>query len=327
MLLNMHTHLEGTVRPSTAAELAAEVRLPTPPGGWENAFRIKGPGNLTEFLAHVAASYPLLGSAANLYRVAYEAVEDAASDGQSYIELRFGPGTHIRSNLSVHQVMEAVCSGVAAAKSATGIHAGVIACMLRHQSQELLEETTQAAIDLAESGIVGLDIAGDEILFPSLARYAPLYMLARDAGLGLTAHAAEAGPASAAREAVELLGVTRIGHGSHIADDPEMLNWIRDRRITIEVCATSNVLTGAAQSVATHPIHAFVKANVAVVLGDDDPENTGVRLSEEADLLVKEGGLSTKDVAGFARNSIESAFCSGDVRRELTLELERKARG
>ena len=147
MLLNMHTHLEGTVRPSTAAELGAEVRLPTPPGGWENAFRIKSPGNLTEFLAHVAASYPLLGSAANLYRAAFEAVEDAALDGQSYIELRFGPGTHIRSNLSVHQVMEAVCSGVAAAKSATGIHAGVIACMLRHQSQELLEETTQAAID------------------------------------------------------------------------------------------------------------------------------------------------------------------------------------
>jgi adenosine deaminase len=324
MLLNMHTHLEGTVRPSTAADLAAELRLPTPPGGWANAFRIKKPGDLTQFLAHVAASYPLLGSAANLYRAAFEAVEDAAQDGQSYIELRFGPGTHIRSNLSVHQVMEAVCSGVAAAKSATGIHAGVIVCMLRHQSQELLEETTQAAIELAESGIVGLDIAGDEILFPSLARYAPLYLLARDAGLGLTAHAAEAGPASAAREAVELLGVTRIGHGSHIADDPEMLNWIRDRRITIEVCATSNVLTGAAQSVATHPIHAFVKAKVAVVLGDDDPENTGVRLSEEAQLLISDGDLNENEVAGFARNAIEAAFCSEDVRSELAAELQRK---
>jgi adenosine deaminase len=326
MLLNLHTHLEGTVRPGTAAELAEVAGCPTPVGGWENAFRIKGPGNLTVFLSHVAAAYPLLGRAENLCRVAFEAVQDAALDGQSYIELRLGPGTHARPNLSVLKVLEAVCRGVAEATAATGIHAGVIACMLRHEPQDLVEEIARAAVGLANSGVVGLDIAGDEFLYPSLDRFAPLYALARDAGLGLTAHAAEAGPGSAAREAVESLGVSRIGHGSHIADEPKLLDWIRDEGVTIEVCPTSNVLTGAAPSLAEHPVHAFVKAGIAVALGDDNPENTGVRLSEEVRLLVTKGDLKAEAVAGFARHAINAAFCSDAVRRDLAALLDHEAK-
>ena len=326
MLLNLHTHLEGTVRPGTAAELAEEAGCPTPVGGWENAFRIKGPGNLTVFLSHVAAAYPLLGRAENLRRVAFEAVQDAALDGQSYLEIRLGPGTHARPNLSVLEVLAAVCKGVAEATAATGIHAGVIACMLRHEPPDLVEEIARAAVGLANNGVVGLDIAGDEFLYPSLDRFAPLYALARDAGLGLTAHAAEAGPASAAREAVETLGVSRIGHGSHIADDLGLLDWIRGEGVTVEVCPTSNVLTRAAPSLAKHPVHAFVTAGIAVALGDDNPQNTGVRLSEEAHLLVTDGGLKAEVVAGFARNAIDAAFCSDVVRRDLAVLLDREAK-
>jgi len=317
MLINLHTHLEGTVRPGTAAELAERMGVATPEGGWENAFRIKEKGDLTIFLAHVAMAYPLLGNAENLRRVAFEAVEDAAKDGQSYIELRLGPATHARKDLSIRQVLEAVCRGVEEAKVHTGIRAGVIACMLRHEPDEIIAEIAHAAIALANSGIVGIDIAGDEILYPSLERYAPLYDLARAAGLGLTAHAAEAGPASAGKEAVELLGVTRIGHGSNVASDPEMLEWVRAKGVTIEVCPTSNVLTGAAPSLREHPVVDFVKAGVKVALGDDDPENTGVRLSQEAHLLVSEGGLLAEDMRKFAYDGISAAFCSQEIRAEL----------
>ena len=326
MLLNLHTHLEGTVRPGTAAELAEELGCPTPIGGWENAFRIKGPGNLTVFLSHVATAYPLLGRAENLRRVAFEAVQDAALDGQSYVEIRLGPGTHARPNLSVLEVLAAVCGGVAEGTAATGIRGGVIACMLRHEPADLVEEIARAAVALADDGVVGLDIAGDEILYPSLNRFAPLYALARDAGLGLTAHAAEAGPASAAREAVEVLGVSRIGHGSHMADDLELLDWIRSEGVTVEVCPTSNVLTKAAPSLAEHPVHAFVSAGMAVALGDDNPQNTGVSLSQEARLLVTEGGLKADVVAGFARDAINAAFCSDGVRRDLAALLDRETR-
>ena len=326
MLLNLHTHLEGTVRPETAAELARKAGLPAPAGGWENAFRVKAPGDLTVFLSHVAAAYPVLGRAENLRRVAFEAVQDAALDGQSYVEIRLGPGTHARPNLSVREVLEAVCEGVAEATLATGIRAGVIACMLRHEPQSLVEEIARAAIALADTGVVGLDIAGDELLYPSLDRFAPLYALARDAGLGLTAHAAEAGPGSAAREAVEYLGVSRIGHGSHLADEPRLLDWVRVKGVTIEVCPTSNVLTGAAPSLAEHPVHTFVTAGVAVALGDDNPENTGVRLSKEARLLVTNGDLNAEVVAGFARAAINAAFCSDAMRRDLAEMFDGEAK-
>src|SRR5664280_607287 len=165
MLLNLHTHLEGTVRPETAAELAAEIDLPAPVGGWESAFRIKAQGNLTVFLSHVAAAYPVLGRAENLRRVAFEAVQDAALDGQSYVEIRLGPGTHARPNLSVRDVLTAVCAGVAEGTAATGIRGGVIACMLRHEPADLVQEIARAAVALADHGVVGLDIAGDEILY------------------------------------------------------------------------------------------------------------------------------------------------------------------
>lgn len=323
MLLNLHTHLEGTVRPDTAAELAAEMGLPAPARGWENAFRIKGRGNLTAFLSHVAVAYPVLGRAENLRRVAFEAVQDAALDGQSYVEIRLGPGTHARPNLSVLKVLAAVCEGVTEATAVTGIRAGVIVCMLRHEPQDVVEEIARAAVSLADKGVVGLDVAGDELLYPSLDRFAPLYALARDAGLGLTAHAAEAGPASAAREAVESLGVSRIGHGSHIIDDGALLEWIRREGVVVEVCPTSNVLTGAAPSLAEHPVHAFVAAGIAVVLGDDNPENTGVRLSEEAGLLVTNAGLGDEVVAGFARNAVDAAFCSDRARMDLRRLLDR----
>jgi adenosine deaminase len=327
MLLNLHCHLEGCVRPSTAQKIAKQTGIRQPIGGWENAFRIRENADLTAFLSHVAQAYPLLTSRANLHRVAFEAVEDAASNGQSYIELRLGPGTHARADLSVHDVLQAVCEGVSEAIASTRIQAGVIACMLRHEPQSLADEIARSAVSLAGSGIVGLDVAGDEILYPDLHRFASAYSLAREAGLGLTAHAAEAGPASAGREAIELLGVTRIGHGSHIADSPQLLEWVRQEGVSIEVCPTSNVLTGAAKSIAAHPIHAFVSAGVSVVLGDDNPENTGVRLREESRLLVTEGGLLENVVTNFARNSIAASFCADGERRDLLeiLELELKS--
>lgn len=326
MLLNLHTHLEGCVRPATAAQLSNELGYPQPVGGWERAFRIPGPGNLTAFLTHVAAAYPLLGSATNLHRVAFEAIEDAARDGQSYIELRLGPGTHSRPDLSVRGVLAAVCAGALEASQATGIRVGVIACMLRHEPQELVEEIADAAVSLAGSGVVGLDIAGDELLYPSLERFAPLYDRARAAGLGLTAHAAEAGPASAGREAVERLAVTRIGHGSHIADDRDVLEWIARSGTALEVCPTSNVLTGAATSLAQHPIHAFLKAGVSVVLGDDNPENTGVRLREENELLKSEGRISADELIRTTDAAIAAAFCSESDRAAL-LALQAEEHG
>jgi len=315
--LNLHTHLEGWVRPETAADLARQMGVPTPDGGWEHAFLVAEPGDLTVFLAHVAAAYPVLGSSEAMRRVAREAVEDAAADGQDYLELRFGPSTHARPGFAIPDVIAAACEGLAEGSAATGVPSGLVVCMLRHLDAATNLEIARAAAGAAGIGVVGLDVAGDELRFPSLAPYREGYRIAASARLGLTAHAAEAGPASAAREAVELLGVTRIGHGSHIADDTAALAWAADAGIAIEVCPTSNVLTGAAPSIRDHPVHAFLEAGCRVVIGDDNPINIGTRLAAEERRLVEEGGVSEEDMARIHRTAVEVAFVDDATRAAL----------
>ncbi len=317
MGLNLHTHLEGWVRPETAADLARSMSVPDPAGGWDRALRMEAPADLTVFLRHVAAAYPVLGSAESLRRVAREAVEDAEADGCEYLEIRFGPSTHVRPGFGLDAVIAATAEGLDEGRRSTGMPAGLIVCLLRHDDPDTNLAVARAAAAAAGKGVVGLDLAGDELVHPSIAPYAEAYRIGAAAGLGLTAHAAEAGPAGSVMEAVTDLGVRRIGHGSRVAEDPDVLAWSADHGITFEVCPTSNILTGAARSAAEHPLHAFIAAGCGVVLGDDDPITIGARLSDEERLLVTEGGLSAEALRRIHETSVEVAFLDDADRAAL----------
>src|SRR5271169_696861 len=136
MNLNLHSHLEGRLRPSTAADLAAEAGVTPPECGWERALQLDGPANLTVYLSKVAATYPFFRSPAHIARIACEAVEDAAADGTDYLELRFGPATHVHLGFELDSVMAAVCDGIAEGMKRTGIQAGVVIAALRHHDAE-----------------------------------------------------------------------------------------------------------------------------------------------------------------------------------------------
>jgi adenosine deaminase len=315
--LNLHTHLEGWVRPETAADLARSMGVPTPAGGWDTALRMAAPADLTVFLAHVAAAYPVLASYDSMRRVAREAVEDAAADGCDFLEIRFGPSTHARPGFPIADVIKAACEGLDDGRTATGLPLGLVVCLLRHVSEETNLAVARAAAAAAGKGVVGLDVAGDELLYPSLAPYREPYAIAAAAGLGLTAHAAEAASGAAAVEAVSLLGVSRIGHGSHIADDAATLVWAAEAGIAIEVCPTSNVLTGAARSIREHPLHAFLAAGCGVVLGDDNPINIGARISDEESRLLAEGGLTPGQLLGIHLTACDVAFTDPSTRASL----------
>lgn len=317
MGINLHTHLEGWVRPVTAGELARDAGVPDPPGGWDRALRMDGPADLTVYLGHVAAAYPVLGSAAALRRVAREAVEDAAADGCDYLEVRFGPSTHRREGFDLAAVIAATCAGLEDGSRATGLPSGLVVCLLRHDDDATNLAVARAAAAAAGTGVVGLDVAGDELRYPSNAPYEAPYAIAAAAGLGLTAHAAEAGPASAVIEAVERFGVRRIGHGSEAASDPAVLAWAVDHGVTFEVCPTSNVLTGAAPATGAHPFHAFLAAGCPIVLGDDDPVTTGSPLSAEERWMVDVGGLSAAQLQAIHRTACEVAFVDDSVRAGL----------
>lgn len=322
MLINLHSHLEGRVRPSTAAELAAGVGVPEPEGGWEAAIRLEGPADLTVYLAKVASTYPFFRSPDAARRIAREAVEDAAAAGHDYLELRFGPATHAADERGIDAVVAAVTEGMREASLATGMPSGAVVAALRHHDPETNLAVARAAARAAGSGVVGFDLAGDELLFPRLTAHRPAFDLARAAGLGITCHAAEAAPGSVAREAAELLGATRIGHGAHIVDDPEVLRWAADSGIVVEICPTSNWYTGAIPAVQRHPAPALREAGVRLVLGDDNPLQTGSDLRAEREVLSTALGFTPGDLAALDSASVDAAFLDPATRRHLAARLD-----
>ena len=321
MALNLHTHLEGCVRPTTAAELATVAGVPAPVGGWETALVVRQPSNLTTFLSHVGAVYPVLGSREALYRVTREAVEDAAADGCDFLELRAGPMTHVRDGFDVMAAIEAMCAGLDDGQRATGLPAGLIVCVLRNHDEETNIAVARAAARRAGSGVVGFDVAGDELLYPSLIPFVKPFAIAVAAGLGLTAHVAEAGPAANLMDAVNTLGVHRIGHGSRVADEPAVLAWAAEHEVWFEVCPTSNVLTGAVSSVRAHPIHRFLRSGCRVVLGDDDPITTGSRLSSEVARLTTDTDVTEGAMTSMHHAAVDVAFCDKSTRDMLRVQL------
>jgi len=315
--LNLHTHLEGSVRPRTAAELAASVGVAEPDVGWDAALRMREPGTLTTFLAHVAEAYPLFSTPEAVSRLVAEAVEDAAADGVAYLELRFGPATHASGRMTIDDVVGAACDGLREGIRRSGMPAGLIACALRHHDGASNEAVGRAAANHAGRGIVGFDVAGDELLHPSLQPMERPFAIAAAAGLGLTAHAAEAGSAQHVREAVRRLGVRRVGHGIRAVDSDEVVRWAADEGVCFELCPSSNVLTGAVRSYAEHPIRAFLAAGCDVVIGDDDPTTTGVPLSSELRHLVERAGLSHEEVRRIHDTSVARVFCDESTRVAL----------
>lgn len=322
MLINLHSHLEGRVRPETATELARQLGIPDPDGGWARAIRVERPGTLTEYLAKVAATYPFFRSPDAVRRIAREAVEDAAAGGLDYLELRFGPATHATDRYGIDDIVSAVTDGMREGSRSTGVLVGAVVAALRHHDPEVNAAVALSATRHAGDGVVGFDLAGDELLYPDLEPHRDAFAIARSAGLGVTCHAAEAAEGSAARRAVELLGATRIGHGAHIADDKDVLTWAADHGVVIEVCPTSNWFTGAIASLEEHPAPIFRDAGIRLVLGDDNPRQTGTELAHEREVLRSPLGWTEADDAALDRASIDAAFLESWQRADLQERLE-----
>ena len=317
LTLNLHTHLEGWVRPGTAEDLAAELGLNAPAGGWEAAMRVTTAGDLPAFLECVSVVYPLLRSASALERVTAEAVADAAADGIRFVELRVGPVTHASGEFPLEAALEALCMGLQRGIEETGIDAGLIAAILRHHPARTNERLAELAVRHRPDGVVGFDVAGDELNFPDLQTHARAFEIARAGGLGITAHAAEAASASAVREAHDLLGATRIGHGTRLAEDDSLVAWAAETNLCIEVCPTSNYLTGAVRPGRTHPAKTFLAGGCDVVLGDDNPSQIGWSLSTEADLLTSRLCLTSDELDRMSEAAITHAFCGDETRQRL----------
>jgi adenosine deaminase len=307
---NIHTHLEGSVRPQTYLKLAAEQGVPLPFDADKVQENLQVDGHektLVDYLDKIGHNYPILKNGQALHRTAFEAAEDAYRDGVIYLELRAGPALHTGPGLSIEAVIESMLAGLHEAESRFGIVAGLIVAGLRNHDPAINTQLAQIACRYRDQGVIGFDLAGDEAGFPA-ELHQEAFKFVQEAGLPYTVHAGEASGAENVRYAVEVLGATRIGHGVRSIESQSVLDLLRERQVLLEVCPTSNVRTGTVPSIYDHPLKALHEYGIPVSINDDDPITSRTRPSNELMLAHTILGMPLKSLIGIQLDTLEHSF-------------------
>lgn len=305
----LHLHLDGSLRPRTAVELAAE-------GGQaltieDAAARLVGPARCadqSELLSFFDLPISLLQTAASLRRVTAELVETLADDGLTYAEIRWAPRLHLERGMSVHEVIGAVADGVAEAASRLGPRTpfiGLIATAMRSHPPAANVELARSAAAFGPP-VIGFDLAGPEAAYPA-PPHAAAFVAAAEGGLALTAHAGEVPGPERIREALGF-DVRRIAHGVTAADDAEVMALLRDRDVTLDLCPTSNVQAGIVADLALHPLGTLHRAGVSVTLSTDDRTVSNTTLTDEMARAAVAMRLTAAELAAIALNAFGRAF-------------------
>jgi adenosine deaminase len=328
----LHDHLDGGLRPATVLELAEQTGYENLPATDVDAlatwFRTAAhSGSLVRYLEPFAHTVGVMQTPAALYRVAYECVEDLAADNVVYAEVRFAPELHIDQGLSVDDVVDAVLAGFADGEKAARAEGRIITvrCLvtaMRHAARSL--EIAQLAIRFRDKGVVGFDIAGAEAGYPP-TRHLDAFEYMRNHNGRFTIHAGEAFGLPSIHEAIAFCGADRLGHGVRIVDDIEqgpdgtyhlgrVAAIVRDKRIPLEMCPSSNVQTGAVRSVAEHPFDLLARLRFRVTVNTDNRLMSDTTMSTEMLRLVEAFGYGWSDLARYTINAMKSAFIPFDER-------------
>jgi adenosine deaminase len=316
--VDLHRHLEGSLRLETMAEIARSHPLDLPVEDLRALVQVlEGePNTAANFLSKFETLRKFYRSPEIIRRVAAEAVADAALDNVRYLELRFTPVALSRiGGYAFNDVMNWVATAVQQACETNRIQVGLICSVNRHESVELAEQVIGLAADCQEKGVVGVDLAGNEAAFSALP-FAPLFQAARQAGLHVTVHAAEWGPGANVAEAIEKLGAERIGHGIRVLEDPYSVAVARERGTAFDVCLTSNLQSGAAASLQQHPLPQMLAAGLNVTLNTDDPSISNITLSREYQIACEELGLAEETLQTLIDAARRAAFVGGG--KEIT---------
>lgn len=325
--IDLHRHLEGSLRLSSLYEIARAYDVGLPAGSLDELrpyVQMAGEEhNFRTFLDKFNVLRRFYQSPEIIRRLAYEAVEDAARDNVRYLELRFTPPALAKSrNYPLDEVTDWVIVAVEqACRANLGIRVQLIVGLNRHEPLELAEQVTQIAVDRLEHGIVGLDLAGDEVNYPA-EPFAGLFRAAREAGLGVVAHAGEWTGAESVREAIEVLGVQRVGHGVRVVDDPSVAALARERGIVFEVCVTSNFQTGVIGRLADHPLRRMIDLGLVATLNTDDPAISDITLSGEYAAVAGQLGIGLAVIKQSILNAAEAALLPPPARAELLADFK-----
>jgi len=318
--IDLHRHLDGSIRLETILDLAQQHHLSLPASDVETLrpyIQVTEPQPSVmsfigkfQWMTYILLDYPAC------YRVAYENVEDALKEGLDYVELRFSPSFMAEAHkLDPFGVTEAVCAGVVDASRALVMPANVIGIISRTYGQEAGWNELQALLSQKER-IVAIDLAGDEANYPATL-FENHFKKARDAGWNVTVHAGEIAGAQSIWDAILKLGASRIGHAVAALSDRKLMAYMLDKRIAIECNLTSNVQTMTVKSYATHPVKQFLEYGLLATLNTDDPGISAINLAYEYEVAAPAAGLSSEQICQLQLNALEAAFLDTGQKQKL----------
>ena len=313
--VELHVHLEGSIRPQTLAELAERNQVDLPAGVAAIYNFSDFPGFLEAYMRCAAC----LCTQEDFERVTYEFLADEAAQGIRYCEAFLSSMQHLQRDFDFECIMRGIQAGYQQARDEYGIRMGVIFDHGRQFGTTAGLEVLERALATRHFGVIGLSIGGDEVNYPP-ELFAELFRRAREAGLRLTAHAGEVCGPGSVWGAIRTLGVSRVGHGIHAIEDPALLEYLRGGEIYLDICPTSNLRTGAVPSLQAHPVRRLFDAGVPITLSSDDPALFQTNLVEEYLLLAECFSFTREELWQISLNGVRASFLP--VEEKATLERD-----
>lgn len=318
--IDLHCHLDGSLRPQTVWELGRELGLAKTDCNLDELCReLVAPADcdsLDTYLRRFELPIAVLQTMEALRRVTYELFVDAAAEGVRYLEVRYAPHFHTQNGLTLAQVLESVLGGLKQATATLPIRGNVILSHLRHHSVEQLTELIEAGRDYLNSGVVAIDLCGGEAA-GFAAPFADAIQYARSLGYRVTIHAGETGILQNVLDAVVLLRAERIGHGVAVDGDEKAQALLRERKVTIEACPTSNLQTKAVACATAHPCERFYQAALPLTVNTDNRTVSATTMTQEYLLLAQSFQWKREQFAAMYKQGIEASFADDETKRWL----------
>jgi adenosine deaminase len=327
---DIHCHLDGCVRPRTMLELADAQGVKLPTRNLTRLTRILEAGkrtrNLADYLRIFDYTLSVLQVKDALYRVAYELAEDCAAENVRHLEVRYSPILHRRKKLSFEDIVNPVIGGLNDAGRKYGVSTGVIICGIRSLNPKYSLALAELAVAYKGKGVLAFDLAGQEKDYPAKAHRAAFQLILKN-NINSTVHAGEAFGAASIGQALHYCGAHRIGHGTRLREDPDLMRYVNDHRIPLEVCISSNVQTRTVPAVREHPFHFYFREGLRVTLNTDSRLISATSVTNEIAIATRAFRLSPYEVKKIVINGFKSAFIpyteKARMLRLVTLEVDR----
>ena len=318
--VELHCHLDGSLRIPTILDLAKQDKVILPTSNSDKLSKLlvigKTRGSLEDYIKRFNITLSVMQTPAALRRTTYELIEDVAKENVRYIEIRYSPILHTKKGMSLGESVEAVREGLQRGRKDFGVESGIIVCGIRNISAAASLKLADLTVRYKNKGVVGFDLAGAEENFPAKDHQEAFYMILNN-NINATIHAGEAFGPSSIHQAIHHCGAHRIGHGTRLKENKDLMNYVNDHRITLEVCLTSNWQTRSIRSLKYHPLKYYYDQGIRVTLNTDNRLMSGTTLTKEFLLAHKLFGFKLHDFREMIIMAMKSAFLPYAERKKM----------